>query len=471
MHSQPSVYPASLAVAPPLRRAAPFFLLVFVWGVSGIGTTLADSVLIKAALLVTPLLISLLVTLVNPNDGFAIWVTGIGFLITQTGYQFDAGAVRLSALEVLIVALLPILLWSRRSGALDVVDLRIPGQLFLLAFAIDAWAMLLLGLHGGAAIELALFQFKGFLIYPLMIYIIVAGVRDHAQLRWSVGLVVAWFVYVAGRGIWKFLTVGAQEHWDAVVRVEGDYAAINTYGVTLVAIALLVIGVAISAPRRRVRLGLLLIGCWLFLGALAAGSRTVWVAFGSSLAFLLLFGNTRKLYPLGLLVLAALVLLALPESITGRILQLSDSSTLRRTFYLDSGLAAWKAQWLSGWGWGRAFWLAPDGGLAPTNAIPWYHNDYLNLAVQTGAIGLLLYLLFWQAVVRAAQRWLASNPAPQLAGYVRGCLAALIGLLVAAAFEHVLWRPDIAGLIGWLAGLLLATIALAGRDHNAHEGR
>src|SRR5690606_27791457 len=123
-----------------------------------------------------------------------------------------------------------------------------------------------------------------------------------------------------------------------------------------------------------------------------------------------------------LIVLFTFVLLP-PEARDIHLLQVEDSSTQRRTAYLFSGFQAFKARFVTGWGWGRAFtysglpstqflswseFLAPaaPGTLIPTNSLPWYHNDYLNLAVQAGLIGLTLYLAFWHRVFAASRRWL-----------------------------------------------------------------
>jgi hypothetical protein len=38
---------------------------------------------------------------------------------------------------------------------------------------------------------------------------------------------------------------------------------------------------------------------------------------------------------------------------------------------------------------------------------------------------------------------------------------------MAALFEHVLWRPDMAGLVGWLLGMLVASMYLGQQDEGA----
>jgi hypothetical protein len=87
--------------------------------------------------------------------------------------------------------------------------------------------------------------------------------------------------------------------------------------------------------------------------------------------------------------------------------------------------------------------------------------------VQVGATGLLLYLGFWGSLVVSAVKWLRKNLDTPSRGFVLGGGAALISLLVSAFFEHVLWRPDVAGIVGWTAGILLVGIQLERLEQRA----
>jgi O-antigen ligase len=172
-------------------------------------------------------------------------------------------------------------------------------------------------------------------------------------------------------------------------------------------------------------------------------------------------------FAVSLVVLGIALFAVLPTDISGRIDQLSDSSTERREYYLQSGLHSWEARWLTGWGWGTSFWYTPSTGLVPTaTGVSWYHNDYLNLAVQTGVIGVGLYLCYWVQALRASRRWLQAHSDSPVAGYLLASQLALVVLLVAACFEHVLWKSDIAGLLGWVSGIMLACMSIE-KEHTA----
>jgi putative inorganic carbon (hco3(-)) transporter len=60
------------------------------------------------------------------------------------------------------------------------------------------------------------------------------------------------------------------------------------------------------------------------------------------------------------------------------------------------------------------------------------HNYYLNIAAETGAIGLLAYLILWASALW--QAWLAIRKSQ---GWVRGVAAGLLGMLVALSLHNV----------------------------------
>ncbi|HEB77037.1 MAG TPA: O-antigen ligase family protein [Methylothermaceae bacterium] len=432
---------------------------LFVWTLSlaALLSPWTNTVARKALFLATPLIFSSWITLLRPAEGFAVWSLGLTILVSQTSYQLDLGRVRTSALELVLVGLLVLLPLARKWGYLPRLP-TLPGQRIFVGFALYALSMLSLSFAQGIRPDQALFQFKGFVLYPLMAYVLLAGLTEQRLLRWIALLAIGWYMVVALVGMVQFIQGshgGAQ-----LFRASGEYAPINVFGVTLTAFSMFALGIALHDERHVIRGAGVLVAVWLFLGAIASVSRSVWIAFVFGLLILFL-GRSRRGILLQIAILAAVLLLVLlPNPVTHRVLQLSDSSTQRRFFYLESGWAAWKARPLLGWGWGRAFSYIPGIGLLPTGWIPWYHNDYLNLAVQTGLVGLGLYLAFWVQVVRQAHSWLRRHVGTETGGYVHGSLAALVVLLVAAIFEHVLWRPDIGGLVGWFLGILVVAMCI-----------
>lgn len=448
-------------------RSGPLIFLALCWIVSGIGAKLpiADGFGAKLAFILPPLIISLILTLLNPKEGFALWSIGLGFLVTQTGYQLDIGDFRTSALECVAVVLGLVLLWQR-SMSTGTRPMYLPGRGWLILFTLYAVVIFTSSMIQQVRFAAALFEFKGFVLYPFMGFIVAAGLRNRKLLAWSTGLVIVYYLYIATRGILAYRYGQQIAESDTVYRSSGNYASINTYGVTMCAVCLLTIGIAVYARGWVMKLVLAGASGWLFLGAVVSVARTIWIASFAGLLVLLISGKKAR-YALAVIALGGVMFLMLPSSISNRINQLTDSSTVRREYYLHSGVSAWKERWLTGWGWGVAWWFPPTGGKMPAyDGLAWYHNDYLNLAEQTGVIGVVLYGAYWISSLVAARRWLARYYDSDVARYVLAGQMTLVVLLVAAASEHVLWKPDIGGLVGWVSGLMLAAMAL-GRDEAA----
>ncbi len=406
--------------------------------------------------------LTLFATVHNPRQGLALQAFAITVLVAQTGFQLDFGRIRTSALELLVLVLLPLLLiLAKTHGRFPYQPL--PHARWLLLFAVWSAAFVPIGYLQQASWSAILPQLKGFLLYPMLALVILNGVRSAARLRQLSTLLLGWYVAIATLAIFQYLQALATHRTpDSIAfRASADYAPINVFGITLCAMSLYAAGIAAHTVTGQRRLLLSAASLWLLIGSLTSVSRTVLVAYVAGyLTLLLLMRSRRTLGLILLLFIPILAFLLFPHDAMARLSQLTDSSSLKRLYYLQSALSSWQASPLFGHGWGRAFWLSEAGTLIPSNSYPWYHNDYLNLAVQVGAIGLLLYLTYWWRIFASAIGALGSGMAGSAQGHLLGSVAALAAMLVAALFEHVLWRPDIAGLLGWLLGILFVSIQL-----------
>jgi len=455
---------------PSLRRefsSSENVFLFLVWLISGLILSLPIaeefSLQQKLIFLIPIIFLSTFLVLLKHAEGLAVWSLGITFLVVQTGFQADVGGIRTSALEIVILLLLIIILFIRqRSFLLDRISFKFPGRRAYLGFAFLSIVIFLVGVIRGDSLTLAFWEFKGFLLYPLMGFVMLACVRSETLLKYSIYLAGGWYVIVAARGVWEFSQGQAQLEQvtvaEDVFRAGGDYAPQNLFGITLIAMALLILGIAIDSSRRTRFLGLA-VSAWLVFGALTSVSRTSVLGLGVGIIFLFLTQRTKKGVVLGMLVaVGVFLLLLLPPPVYERIFQLTDSSTTKRLFYLESGWQALKTFWIMGAGWGNGYYYERLNGLVATGEIPWYHNDYLNLAVQVGVFGLIFYIAFWGSVLRESYRSLKVHC--RMARYVRGFLTALVSLLASAFFEHVLWRTDIGGFVGWTFGMLMVSVQL-----------
>lgn len=457
----------------PKSRAA-YVFLILIWGMSGVILSLPFISDLpwtqKAIFLLLPVFFTLIATLARAQEGFAFWALILTLLVSQTGFQAQIGAITTSALEVCILALMAILLLANRSGKERLVHLSdLPGYKWLVVFILYSSLLLGVGLLRGDSIVNALFQFKGFLLYPLMMYLMLAGIRSERLLMLMILYMAVWYMLVSGRAILDFLnhqSISLSGY--AIYRASGEYAPVNIFGSSAIALVMVLLGIAVSPGGSRRK-------AWLFsgmsivlmIGAWTSVSRDAMLVLVVGMLILALLSKKRGLivgaiFLIAIIIASYLLPSSLFESSLGRIFQLSDSSSLKRLFYLESGARALLAYWTVGAGWGNAFWYYRGAGLVPTGFIPWYHNDYLNLAVQIGLPGLLLYLGFWFSILRALWRWLQGSVKTEIGRpFVVGGTVALIGLLIGALFEHFLWRPDMGGLVAWTAGVAVAGMRLA----------
>lgn len=173
-------------------------------------------------------------------------------------------------------------------------------------------------------------------------------------------------------------------------------------------------------------------------------------------------GRKRILQATGI---GALVVLALalfgPASVRTRfrsLWDLNNPSSAERIYLWKAGLEQWKDRPLVGWGPGT-YALTAGPYKAPYGQFIHYpgrpagfdttghcHNLYLMIALQTGLVGLLLFLAFLAAV--AARIW--RQPVASLKW---GVLAGLTAFLVGGLFEYNGGDVEVATLLFFLMGL------------------
>lgn len=447
------------------QSSQPFWLLALVWGLSAFILVILPELQfsLKILVLIPPMVVSIIIVYVNPKEGFSFWVLGITILVTQTGFQADIGPIRTSALEVLIgILVLSLIALRARLGREISLFSYIPGFGAYLGFVGFATIIFVLGFIKGDSLSLAIIQYKGFVIYPLLIIIILYSVRSEKILNWSLSLMVLWYIFLSGRGLIQFFQGQSTYFGGGVYRADAAYAPTNLFGVSVMALALFLIGYNSDESVTKHRgLRFVIVG-WLIAGALVSVSRTVLVAFVVGILFLIISTDSKRSGMFLIIVVAYLALVLLPDDVMRRLFQLSDTSTNVRRFYVSSGWQAFQHFWLTGGGWGNGYWVDPwNKQLIPSGGIPWYHNDYLNLGVQVGFFGLVIYLAFWFIFLYNAYIYLQKYPKTKFSPFIRGSMVALICMLVSAIFEQVLWRPDMGGLLGWVSGVLASCIYLS----------
>ena len=237
-----------------------------------------------------------------------------------------------------------------------------------------------------------------------------------------------------------------------------------TYGGSMAIVLFFLAGVALYGPRRlrwakgagaaaaAVNLGLSLARTY-YLAALPAAAVVLWGK-----------GRRRVLQALAVAVLAgAALLLAGPASIRQRILSIGDmsnASNAERIYLWKAALHMWADRPVAGWGPG-VYEQAAEPYKAPYASKIHYpdhegfktkshcHNLYLMVALQTGTVGLLLFLAFCAAAILRILR----HPDPALRF---GVAAAFVAFLGGGFFEFNGGDAEVATLMFFLLGLALA---------------
>ena len=250
-------------------------------------------------------------------------------------------------------------------------------------------------------------------------------------------------------------------------RVSSYFDNPNTYAQVLV--MLLGVGLGLLFACRTVRGR---IACLVCLGFGAAGilmtySRASWVGLAAAIFLFVLLAKPRLL---PVLILGGLALLpALPASIYNRILTIfnpSDSSTSSRFPIYEVGLRIWRTSPLVGTGLGSEISAAlahNSGWYHRLFRFPHYHNIYLQLAVETGLLGLLSYAAGFLGACKDSLRAVRAAGCPRdVRCLVIGCFSGLAGVMICGLADYFWHYPRVMAIFWLIFGMMLAGIRLAG---------
>jgi hypothetical protein len=135
--------------------------------------------------------------------------------------------------------------------------------------------------------------------------------------------------------------------------------------------------------------------------------------------------------------------------------EIQDQSAQARLDSMSVGLDEWSSARLYGHGLGHTYRIVrPFGsGLAEPET---FDNVPLDLAVRSGAIGLLLCVTAIALTCRDGFRAWHRHPDGTIAALALAAVAALIGLCSKSLFESILEKGKLAVLIGLCAGVIAA---------------
>ncbi|MCS7286011.1 MAG: O-antigen ligase family protein [Anaerolineae bacterium] len=324
----------------------------------------------------------------------------------------------------------------------------------------------------------------------LMVYLIISTAIEEKGIPWIVGgLLLAGFVE-GSFGVYQFLTRSGPEHFVVMgkfVRAYGHFMQPNPFGgyMGLVMPLALAAGLGLILDRGiswRLRLSLgsacLAVAGVTGMALIMSWSRGAWLGAMAALAVLAALMDKRVSIGLGLLFLILALLIRPPlEPFLARFRDLSISPGLEdlrtaeitdENYAIIERLAHWDAALRM---WGDHFWFGVGiGNYEPVYhayALPRWpeplghaHNYYLNIAAETGFIGLLAYLFFWGWVfvqTLRALRWIA--------GWKRALMVGAIGSFIHLTVHNFFDNLYVHGMYLHVAAVLgVVSLLIMGQD-------
>ncbi len=462
-----------------MEWAALFCLLV------GLGVTIARAPLTWAVGLVVGL-VAVGATLIRPALGVLLVVPAVPFGSLR---QVSLGAMNVGATEVLVG--LVVIAWlarmvARREIRIEWPALSLPVAVFM--------GVLLLSTLGSASLPHSLKELIKWAEVLALLVLVSTEIRG----KWQRALIVAVLgtgALAALQGIYQFLfQVGPESFvlFGRFMRAYGTFEQPNPFGgylgLTLpIAFGVVVAAVWPSAQRARRRWLLLAAGCGgLMLAALVmTWSRGAWLGLAAAVGTMILTVVVRRgRAALWVTVLAMLVsygLLAggaarIPPSIVERFSDLvpfagvtdvrgvevtdANFAVVERMAHWQAALAMWTDHPWLGVGIGN-YEVAYGEYALPlwSDPLGHAHNYYLNIAAESGVLGLAAYLLLWGTALAVAWRATASS-AGWAWGIALGILGALVHLAVHNLFDNLFVHGmylHIAILLGILSSLRKGT--------------
>lgn len=431
----------------------------------------------------------LLATLVEPRLGLILVIVAVPFGTVQ---QIRLGVMNIGLTELLVVLTVGawlVRLATRRKDLLQRVDrpaLLLPLVIFI--------GLSLLSLPTTWSLQYSIKELIKW-VEVLLVYLLVAWGVNAKWTRALVLTVVATGGLAALHGIYQFVfRIGPEEFvlFDRFMRAYGTFEQPNPYGGYLGLTLPVALGLAVTAALGLGRwsrnwrwLTLIMAGVCaaLMLAALVMSwSRGAWLGFGAAavgmVVALVVKSGRGTVLGVVLVALVAYAMLAgglahLPPSLIQRFsdfipyLGVSDvrgAEVTDANFAVLERLAHWQAAWQM---WTDHPWLGVGiGNYEPVYsryALPQWllplghaHNYYLNIAAETGILGLGAYLLLWG--VALFQVWRAVRRG---SGWELGVALGVLGVVIHLSVHNMVDSLYVHGMYLHLAVLLGLVAAIA----------
>ncbi len=441
----------------------------------GLGVTIARAPLTWAVGLVVGL-VAVGATLIRPALGVLLVVPAVPFGSLR---QVSLGVMNVGATEVLVG--LVVIAWlarmvARREIRSEWPALSLPVAVFM--------GVILLSTLGSASLQHSLKELIKWAEVLALLVLVSTEMRGRWQ-RALIGVVLGTGALAALQGIYQFLfQVGPESFvlFGRFMRAFGTFEQPNPFGgylgLTLpLALGILAAAILPSMPRANRWWVLWAAGCGgLMLAALVmTWSRGAWLGLAAAVGVMILTMVARRgraaLWATVLAVVVSYGLLAggvarIPPSIVERFSDLvpfagvtdvrgvevtdANFAVVERMAHWQAALAMWTDHPWLGVGIGN-YEVAYGEYALPlwSDPLGHAHNYYLNIAAESGVLGLAAYLLLWGTALALAWRATASS-----AGWTWGVALGILGVLVHLAVHNLFDNLFVHGMYLHIAILL-----------------
>jgi putative inorganic carbon (HCO3(-)) transporter len=327
--------------------------------------------------------------------------------------------------------------------------------------------------------------------------VILLSEAERGRLPWLVGAILAAGLGQAAIGIWEYRFRGTGPATflvsNGIYRAYGTFEQPNPYGGFLGLIWPLAAGLGVGwlalwfrrpkatlALRVLLRAGLfLLAAAFMLAGLYVSASRGAWLGAAAAALTMALFLPRRLAVGAGLVAAALAIGFGLwqagllPASLTSRLAGVTDFlyvtdvrginindtnfALVERLAHWQAGISLFAAHPWQGVGWGNYAAAYPAVSLLNwPNALGHAHNIYLNVGAETGAVGLLAYVLLWGWIIALTIRVLNRT-----GGVERGLALGLIGAWAHLSAHQIVDDLYVNNIHILLAGLLALLVYLA----------
>lgn len=387
-----------------------------------------------------------------------------------SGYSVIAyNSLQLNMSSVLAIA---VCIWGAYIILRDRMELRtVPGILWIGLFLLVGTVSSLLGsdVVGGFG---ELIRMSSFVIFYIIGWHLVR--RDKHFVVWAINALALSVVVPITLALYQLLTFSGLSWGNLSNRVYGTFGHPNALGFYLVLVLIIVLIKYISAPFQHRSL----VYPWVLAGGsialLFTYTRGAWIGIGVAL-LILGIGHYRKqlmivLVTLGLLFvgwqsLNAIVLNVFNVSlssipIVSRLTSNPDeqSSIQYRLDIFNAMAPRTLEKPILGHGLASFITLRKQGDIGLYDD-PEAHNDYLRLAIETGFVGLLFYILFYAAILRQAiVNFAITQTNSWQKNYSLGLIAIVIAFLAMSVADNIIQGTALMWALMMVLGGLLAIV-------------